>query len=227
MVNIKMIDTQGYGIHKMFESQKKRYLPMPDYDKSTDAEVVLTLPGTIIDENYSLILLKDQNLTLTDAVLLDSVQKRKSISSDAVAMLRKRKLIEGRLPHIYIAKNIAQATDKKIEYSRHKGLDDKKCVALLLDVYHCFYQCGVAIIFRSLFSGDILAICSFEKTAIILKRQLVFVFCNDDTCPTFISLMSYCVVKPFKNALSVIFPNFGRDKRVLWIYLKAIIPYPV
>lgn len=133
MVNIKMIDTQGYGIHKMFESQKKRYLPMPDYDKSTDAEVVLTLPGTIIDENYSLILLKDQNLTLTDAVLLDSVQKRKSISSDAVAMLRKRKLIEGRLPHIYIAKNIAQATDKKIEYSRHKGLDDKKCVALLLD----------------------------------------------------------------------------------------------
>lgn len=31
MVNIKMIDTQGYGIHKMFVSQKERCLPMPDY----------------------------------------------------------------------------------------------------------------------------------------------------------------------------------------------------
>ena len=48
-------------------------------------------------------------------------------------MLRKQKLIEGRLPHIFIAKDIAQVTDQKIEYSKHKGLDDKKCEALLLD----------------------------------------------------------------------------------------------
>ena len=45
----------------------------------------------------------------------------------------KDKLIEGRLPHIFIAKDIAQVTDQKIEYSKHKGLDDKKCEALLLD----------------------------------------------------------------------------------------------
>lgn len=133
MVNIKMIDTQGYGIHKMFVSQKERYLPMPDYDKSTATEVVLTLPGTVIDENYSLLLLENRNLSLTDAVLLDSVQKGKRISSEAVAMLRKRKLIKGRLPHIFIAKDIAQVTDQKIEYTKHKGLDDKKCEALLLD----------------------------------------------------------------------------------------------
>lgn len=133
MVNIKMIDTQGYGIHKMFVSQKERYLPMPDYDKSSATEVVLTLPGTVIDENYSLLLLENRNLSLTDAVLLDSVQKGKRILSEAVAMLRKRKLIEGRLPHIFIAKDIAQVTDKKIEYTKHKGLNDKKCEALLLD----------------------------------------------------------------------------------------------
>ena len=133
MVNIKMIDTQGYGIHKMFQSQKNRYLPMPDYDFSSTNEVVLNLPGTIIDENYSLTLLANQDLTLTDAVLLDQVQKGKTISPEAVAMLRKRKLIEGRLPHIYVSKNIAQATDQKVEYSKHKGLADKKCEALLLD----------------------------------------------------------------------------------------------
>lgn len=133
MVNIKMIDTQGYGIHKMFQSQKDRYLPMPDYDQSTSNEVILNLPGTVIDENYSLILLANQSLSLTDAVLLDQVQKGHSISSEAVAMLRKRKLIEGRMPHIYVSKNIAQATDQKVEYSKHKGLADKKCEALLLE----------------------------------------------------------------------------------------------
>lgn len=107
MVNIKMIDTQGYGIHKMFLSQKKRYLPMPDYDLSTADEVILNMPGTIIDENYSLI--------------------------DAVAMLRKRKLIERRLPHIFVSKDIAHATDQKVEYSKHKGLEFKKCKALLME----------------------------------------------------------------------------------------------
>jgi ATP-dependent DNA helicase RecG len=133
MVNIKMIDTQGYGIHKMFMSQKERYLPLPDYDKSTSTEVVLTLPGTVIDENYSLMLLSNQNISLTDTVLLDYVQKGKSIPSDAVKMLRKRHLIEGRLPHIYVSKQIAQAVDQKVEYSKHKGLDEKKCEAFLLD----------------------------------------------------------------------------------------------
>lgn len=133
MVNIKMIDTQGYGIHNMFMSQKKRFLPMPDYDLSTTDEVVLNIPGSIIDENYILMLLANQNLSLMDAVLLDQVQKGHSISSDAVTMLRKRKLIEGRLPHIYVSKDIAQATDQKVEYSKHKGLVDKKCEALLLD----------------------------------------------------------------------------------------------
>lgn len=133
MVNIKMIDTQGYGIHKMFQSQKDRFLPMPDYDLSTSNEVILNLPGTIIDENYSLMLMEKQDLTLTDAVLLDQVQKGHRISADAVAMLRKRKLIEGRLPHIFVSKNVAQATGQKVEYSKHKGLEFKKCKALLLE----------------------------------------------------------------------------------------------
>ena len=133
MVNIKMIDTQGYGIHKMFQSQKDRFLPMPDYDLSSSNEVILNLPGTIIDENYSLMLMENQELTLTDAVLLDQVQKGRRISSEAVAMLRKRKLIEGRLPHIFVSKNIAQATDQKVEYSKHKGLVDRKCEVLLLE----------------------------------------------------------------------------------------------
>lgn len=131
MVNIRMIDTQGYGIHKMFQSQKDRYLPMPDYDLSTADEVILNLPGTIIDENYSLLLMENQDMSLTDAVLLDQVQKGKPINDNAIQKLRKEGLIEGRKPHLYVSKQIAKVTDQKVEYSKHKGLTEKKCEALL------------------------------------------------------------------------------------------------
>lgn len=133
MVNIKMIDTQGYGIHKLFVRQKERYLPMPDYDGSTETNVVLSLPGTVIDENYSLMLLENREISMTQAVLLDAVQRGKGISPDAVKMLRKVNLIEGRVPHLYVAKNVAQQIGEKVEYSKHKGLESKKCEALLLE----------------------------------------------------------------------------------------------
>lgn len=105
---------------------------MPDYEGSTDAHVVMHLPGTILDENYSLMLLTRQDLTLTDAVLLDQVQKGNAIPQEAMSMLKKKKLIEGRKPHIYVAKSVAQTTGTKVEYSKHKGLEDKQCEALLL-----------------------------------------------------------------------------------------------
>ena len=127
MVNIRMIDTQGYGIHKMYQSQKDRYLPMPDYDLSTADEVVLNLPGTIIDENYSLMLLANQDMSLTDAVLLDQVQKGKPISDNAIKKLRKEGLIEGRKPHLYVSKQIAKATNTQVEYTLKKGFNDAEC----------------------------------------------------------------------------------------------------
>lgn len=133
MVNVKMIDSQGYGIHNLFVRQKERYLPMPDYDGTSESHVVMHLPGTVIDENYSLMLLSNQEITLTDAVLLDQLQKGKTINDNAIDMLRKKHLVEGRRPHVFIAKTIAQSTDKKVEYSKHKGLETKSSEAMLLD----------------------------------------------------------------------------------------------
>ena len=127
MVNIRMIDTQGYGIHKMYQSQKDRYLPMPDYDLSTTDEVVLNLPGTIIDENYSLMLLANQDMSLMDAVLLDQVQKGKPINDNAIKKLRKEGLIEGRKPHLYVSKQVAKATNTQVEYTLKKGFNDAEC----------------------------------------------------------------------------------------------------
>lgn len=132
MVNVKMIDTQGYGIHTMFQKQKERYLPMPDYDDSMPSKVVLHLPGSIIDENYSKMLMERQDLSLSETVLLDRVQKHKPISPEAVELLKKKKLIEGKKGNFYVAKLVAQNTGQKVEYSKHKGLEDKKCEMFLL-----------------------------------------------------------------------------------------------
>ncbi|MCF0214183.1 MAG: putative DNA binding domain-containing protein [Muribaculaceae bacterium] len=133
MVNVKMIDSQGYGIHNMFVRQKERFLPMPDYNGTTESKVVLHLPGIVIDTNYSLLLMSNNDLTLTEVVLLDSLQKGKRISDEAIDMLRKKKLVEGRKPNVYVAKAIAQSTNTRVEYSKHKGLNDKSCEALLID----------------------------------------------------------------------------------------------
>lgn len=124
MVNIKMIDTQGMGIHNMFLSQRNRSLPMPDYVKDMNG-VALHMPGTVIDENYSLMLIERKDLSLSDTVLLDRVQKGLPINDAALSDLRKKKLVEGHKAHLIVAKGIAEATGKEVEYSLSKGLDDK------------------------------------------------------------------------------------------------------
>lgn len=91
-----------------------------------------SLLGTVIDENYGLLLLENSDIDLTIAVLLDKVQKGKSISDDALKMLRKAKLIEGRKPHLYVSKQIAKATNKQIEYTLKKGFNDAECQEWIL-----------------------------------------------------------------------------------------------
>lgn len=128
-----MIDSMGYGIHKMFKSQKQRFFPLPDYSKSSSNEVVLEIYGHSINENYAKVLieLKD-NLTLTEVILLDKVQKAQHITEDSAKLLKKKRLIEGRKPHYYIAAHIAEATNQKAEYTRNKGLDKEVLMSFIL-----------------------------------------------------------------------------------------------
>lgn len=134
MVNLKMIDTQGYGIHTMFENQRRRFLPMPDYDKTSADHVHLTIPGHIINEDYSLLLIERVDIDLATAVLLDKVQKQHPLSDEAVKMLRKKHLVEGRKPHLIIAKGIAQVTNQEVEYSKQKGYSDDIYCSMILDI---------------------------------------------------------------------------------------------
>lgn len=124
MLNLNMVDSQGFGIHDMYERQRNRYLPMPDYDSSTDTHVIMAMPGQVINIEYSTALMENSSLDLTTVFLLDRVQKNKPISKEARRRLRELNLIEGRHPHIIISRKIAQLTNMEAEYSDLKGFDD-------------------------------------------------------------------------------------------------------
>lgn len=121
MVNLNMIDTLGYGIHRMFIEQRKRYFPLPDYNQSTKDSVVLEIFGHSIDENYSKLLIERADLTLTEVVLLDKVQKNQPITDDGAKLLKKNGLIEGRKPHYFVSAQIANLTNSKAQYTRNIG----------------------------------------------------------------------------------------------------------
>ena len=124
MVNLNMIDTVGSGIRRVFNNQKSRFFPMPDYDLSESNSVKVTLYGKIIDENYTRILFEKTDLSIDKVILLDRVQKGYNISKEQSDYLKKDKLIEGRFPRIYISSNIAQIVDDKVNYIDNKGLDN-------------------------------------------------------------------------------------------------------
>ena len=132
MVNLKMIDTQGYGIHKIFLSQRNRYLPMPEYDKSDKDKVILHLPGAVINPDYSVLLFENADINLTEAFLLDRVQRHEPVSDEGLELLRRKKLVEGRKSALFISSSVAKITKQKAQYSKNKGLDDDYYKQLIL-----------------------------------------------------------------------------------------------
>jgi ATP-dependent DNA helicase RecG len=125
MVNLNMIDTVGSGIRRIYDIQKEKFFPMPDYDLSEYNRVKVTLYGKIIDEKYSKILFEKTNLDIKDVMLLDRVQKGYGISKEQSDYLRKECLIEGRYPNIYISSDIAKITGNKEEYVYNSGLENE------------------------------------------------------------------------------------------------------
>lgn len=131
MVGLKMVDTIGSGIRKMYIYQRQRLFPLPDYSFDNN-RVEVTITGKILDMNYANILAGDPDLTLMDLELLNRVQLGKALSDEGIARLRSKHLIEGRKPKVYISKRIAQKVGQKIKYSGHKGLANKRCEEFLL-----------------------------------------------------------------------------------------------
>ena len=93
MARLNLIETQGGGIRRMFETQQKRSFALPDYDLSQSDKVHVEIPGRIIEEDYNRTLFDRPDLPLEDVVLLDRVQKGLPIDDEARQRLSAEGLI--------------------------------------------------------------------------------------------------------------------------------------
>lgn len=134
MVNMNMIDTQGGGIKRMFQRQRNRFFPMPDFDLTQPERVAVKIAGRILDERYARLLMSRTDLSLEDIILLDRVQKRQLLTKSEHKHLRLAGLVEGRFPNPVVAAQIAAATGEKAKHIRDKGLDNRYYQDLVMEL---------------------------------------------------------------------------------------------
>ena len=125
MVMFKMIDSETTGIRRVFNIQREKYFPLPDYDLSAQEIVEVCIYGKEINERFKYLLYDNENLDLTTVYLLDQVQKGNRISKEAAAHLRKYQLVEGRMPNLFLAAPLAKTPEEKIQYIKNKAFNDQ------------------------------------------------------------------------------------------------------
>ncbi|MFC1510260.1 RNA-binding domain-containing protein [Candidatus Omnitrophota bacterium] len=142
MVHLDMIDTMGMGIRRMFSAQRERFFPLPEYDFKDMNHVEMTIYGRLIDENYSRILMEEKDLTLDEVMLLDCVQKKKTILPKQIKHLRNKKLIEGRAPNIHLSGALHRDIGEKATYIKTRGFDNDYYEKLVLEYLKKFSNAG-------------------------------------------------------------------------------------
>ena len=137
MVRLRMIDQIGSGIRRMFETQRERFFPLPDYiiDQHLQSKprVEVHITGTILDIKYTKTLMQHNDLSLRQVLLLDRIQKQKKISAVDARHLKEKKLIEGRSPNYFISAKIAERTAQKAGYIHNRALDDDYYQRLIIE----------------------------------------------------------------------------------------------
>lgn len=144
MIRLRMIDQIGSGIRRMFETQRERFFPLPDYtidpNSQTNPRIEVSISGKILDTKYTHVLMKRSDLELRDVILLDRVQKHQKLELKDVRHLKNVKLIEGRSPSYFISAKVADWTGQKARYIQNRGLDDAYYQRLVVEYLHKFKQ---------------------------------------------------------------------------------------
>jgi ATP-dependent DNA helicase RecG len=137
MVNLNLIDTIGSGIKRMYNIQRNKFFPLPDYDLGK-LSVKVTIIGKILDTKYAVKLAQMPNLSLHEIILLDKVSKSKSMTEFEIKELKDKQLIEGRKPNFHISAEVAIATGEKSDYLKQRGIDDGYCQKMILNYLEKF-----------------------------------------------------------------------------------------
>lgn len=139
MMQLNLIDTIGSGIRRMFLKQREKFFPMPDYDLQNN-RVQVKITGKVLNVDYARKLAELPDLSLSNIIALDQVQKNLPIQDADALDLRKKGLIEGRKPNYCISANVAEQTDLQTEYLDMRGLDDTHYQGLILQYLRKFQK---------------------------------------------------------------------------------------
>lgn len=132
MVELNLIDTQGGGIKRMFEIQRRRSFPLPDYDLDEPWHVAVSITGRILDERYTRLMMERADLDLGQVMLLDRIQKGQSIERDDHRRLKAAGLVEGRYPNVIVAGALAKMTGQAGRHIRERGFNKRYYLDLIL-----------------------------------------------------------------------------------------------
>jgi len=122
----------------MFNLQRLRYFPLPDYDLNEPNRVKVGILGKIINENYTRLLIKRPDLDLKTVIDLDKVQKGIPLELQDVRKLRSQGLIEGAKSKIYVSAQIASLTDSKSDYIKNRAFDDAHYKDMIIEFLNKF-----------------------------------------------------------------------------------------
>ena len=96
---------------------------MPDYDLSRVQEVLVSIIGKVLDEKYTRMLIARADLDLWDVIALVKVQKGKPLTDHEFRSIKRKKLIEGRRPNLFVSAEVAAITDSKADYIKRRAFD--------------------------------------------------------------------------------------------------------
>ena len=132
MVKLNMIEKVANGIVTVFENQRKRLSPLPDYDLTEKDQVKVTVYGSVLNPNYTKLLITNTSLPLSTVILLDKVQKQIRISKQDSDRLKRMGVVEGRYSNLHISSNVALQIGDIAGYFKNKALDDDYYKHLIL-----------------------------------------------------------------------------------------------
>jgi ATP-dependent DNA helicase RecG len=107
------------------------FFPLPDYDLSEAGRVRVRVFGKVLDERYTRILVEKTDLDLWDVIALDKVQKKQPLTDVEFHSLKRKGLVEGRRPNLYVSASVAAATETKADYIRKRAFDKQHYIKLV------------------------------------------------------------------------------------------------
>lgn len=150
MIRLRMIDQVGSGIRRMFETQRGRFLPLPDFSFAVNEtgfpRVEVTIAGQVLDAKYTQTLMKRSDLDLGNVLLLDKVQKGMALSKSDAVRLKRLGLIEGRYPRLFVSGRVASETGGQAQHIRKRGFDNRYYRDLLVELIREHGPIGPAVI---------------------------------------------------------------------------------